>query len=63
MRLAGTADMAVEADDLVGGGHDHVQIMADHQDAAAALITNGLDEFVERQLACVVHTGDGLVQH
>src|SRR3546814_9724771 len=36
VRTAGTADMAVHAQHPVGRRHHHVQVVADHQDAAAA---------------------------
>ncbi len=36
-------DMAVEADDAIACAHDHMQIVADHQDGAAELLTHVLD--------------------
>ena len=40
------ADMTIQADDLVSGCHDDVQIMGDEQDAAAGFIPNGRDQFI-----------------
>ena len=38
--------MPVEADDLVGFGHDHVKVVGNHQDPALQIITNRSDELV-----------------
>src|SRR5262245_36093430 len=45
------ADMAVEADDAVAFRHDHMQIMAHHQDAAAVLAPDLGYELIEPGLA------------
>jgi len=45
-RRAGATDMPVEADDLVGFGHDHVKVVGNHQDPAVKIITNRSDELV-----------------
>ena len=34
------ADMPVEADDMVALGHDHVKIVADHEDTAAMALAD-----------------------
>ena len=39
LRVPGTADMAIQADHLVGGAHHQVQIVGDHQHPAAITIT------------------------
>jgi hypothetical protein len=53
-RSAFAADMAVKADHPVGRRHDHMQIMADHQDSSASVLPHGLDQAVERRLAGLV---------
>src|ERR1044071_9808962 len=45
------AHMAVEADDTVAFRHDHMQIMAHHQDAAAMLAPDLGNEFIELAFA------------
>jgi len=46
-RRAGAADVSVEADDLVGFGHDHVQVVGNHQDPAVKIISDSSDELVK----------------
>ena len=60
---AAAADMAVEADDAVGGGHDQMQVVADHEDAAALLLADAVDQPEEGGLALVVDAGGRLVEH
>jgi hypothetical protein len=62
IRRAAAADMAVEADHRVGVGHHHMQIVRDHQDAAAGAIANLADEIVERHLAGEIDALYGLVE-
>ena len=53
-RGAFAADMAVEANHPVRGGHDHMQIMADHQDRGACVLPHSLDQAVEGRLTGLV---------
>ena len=50
-RGAGTADMMVEANDAVRCGHDEMQIVRDHQDAAIEAVAQTADQLVELDLA------------
>jgi hypothetical protein len=59
---ARAADVAVEAEDAVGLGHDDVQIVRDEQDADAALLAQIADEGVKIRLAGVVNAADGFVE-
>ena len=45
-RCTGAADMSVEANDLVGFSHDHMQVVGNHQDPALKIIANRSDELV-----------------
>lgn len=56
MRRAGTAHMVVEAHHAVGGGHDQMQIMADHQNAAAKPAAQLSDQIVQAGLSDHVET-------
>mgnify|MGYP001355093141 CR=1 FL=1 len=47
----GATDMMVQTNNPVRGGHDHVQIMGDQQDAAALAVPDVGDQVVERHLA------------
>ena len=62
-RRALAADMAVQADHPVGGRHHHVQVVADHQHAAAELLAQLLDQPVEARLAGLVEPLRRLVEH
>ena len=46
-RRTGATDMPVEADDLVGFGHDHVKVVGNHQDPALKVIPNGPNELIQ----------------
>src|SRR5690606_26074163 len=46
-RMPRATHMAVEADDLVGGAHDQVQIVGYHQYAAAEAVAQSADQAVE----------------
>src|SRR3954454_9037369 len=61
-RRAAAADVAVEADDAVGGGHDEVEVVADQENAAAARAADTGDEVVELGLAAAVDALDRLVE-
>ena len=61
--LARAAHMAIEAYNVVGCSHHHMQIVGNHQHTAAALIPDALDQRVERQLARVIDARHRLVQH
>ena len=57
------AHMAVEADDAVAFGHDHVEIVAHHQDAAAMAAADPGDQFIELRLADEIDGLHRLVKH
>jgi hypothetical protein len=61
-RGAFAADMAIEADHPVGGGHHHMQIMADHQDRGAGVLPHSLNQAVEGCLAGLVEALGGLIK-
>ncbi len=58
----GTTNMAVQANDVIGGGHDHVQVVRNQQNAAAIYVADGFDQFVEGDLAGKIHALDRFVQ-
>ena len=60
--LARTADVAIQADHLIGRAHDQVQVMADQEHAAAALLADALDQRVQLELAVEVDPLHGLVE-
>ena len=55
-RLSFTADVAVEAEHSIGGGHYQVQIVRHHENAASALFFQPSDQSVEFRLSEVVHS-------
>src|SRR6266851_307500 len=61
--MPAAADMVVEADHAVGGGHHQMQIVRDQQHAAAARVADAADEREELGLAGDVDALDRLVQH
>ncbi len=63
LRFAVTADVAVEADHLVGAGHHQVQIVGNHQHGIVELGGQLADEGVELDLAVDIHPLHRLVQH
>ena len=62
-RRPGAADGAVEADDAIRGTHDEVQVVRDHEDAAAALVADARDQREELLLSREVYPLARLVQH
>ena len=60
--VTGATHMAVQAHHLVGGGHDHVQVVADHQHAGAIVMGQLRDQVVQFRLAGHVHAAHRLVQ-
>src|SRR3990167_8074352 len=61
--VAGTADMPVEADHLVGGAHHQVQVVRDHQHAATMAVAQLGDQAVQLGLAADVDALHRLVEH
>ena len=55
LRRAFAADVAVQADHPVGGGHDDMQLVADHQHRTVQVAPDAVDQLIE---AC----GTGLVE-
>ena len=62
-RLPLAANMAVEADHPVRGGHDHVQFMADHQHRAAEFGPYGCDLLVKGGRAGLIKALGGFIQN
>ena len=63
MRRAATTDMAIQADDRVGFGHHHMQVMGDQQNAATRRIANGADQVVKRDFTGKIDTLHRLIQN
>ena len=51
LRLSMTANMMIQADDLIGSRHHQVQIMRDHQHTTVTFATNISNELVELSLS------------
>ena len=47
LRRTCAADVAVDADDVIGCGHHHVKVVRDHQNAAAPLRADIADQIVK----------------
>ena len=60
--FARTADVPIETDHLIGRAHDQVQIVADQEHAAAALLADAVDQRVQLELAVEVDPLYGLVE-
>jgi len=61
--VAGAADMAIQANDLVGGAHHQVQIVGNHQHTAAVTVSQAGDQAIEFSLAGHVHALYRFVEH
>ena len=55
--------MSVQAENPVGGGHHHVQVMGDQENAAMQFVANAADQVIKRDLAGKVDALDRLVEH
>ncbi len=62
VRRAVATDMPVQAHHRVGRRHHHVQVVGNHQDAAAQCVADIRDQLVERDLAAKVHALHRLVE-
>src|SRR3990167_6935978 len=62
-RMAGTADVTVEADHLISGAHHQVQVVGHHQHAAAMTVTQLGDQAVHLGLAGHIDALYRLIQH
>ena len=62
-RIPAAADVLVQADNLVGGGHDQMQIMGDHDHTAVQFVPQATDQLIERGLAIDVHALGRFVQN
>ena len=62
LRRAGTTDMAIQAHNLVRGGHYNVEIVRHHQYATAGLITHFGDQLIECNLTGKIDTLDRFIQ-
>jgi len=61
--MAGTADVTIEADHLIGGAHDQMQIVGNHQHAATVTITQTGDKAIEFGLPGYVDALHRLIKH
>ena len=62
-RRAFATDMVVQADHPVTGRHDHMQIVADHQDASPGFAADLFDQPVECGFARLVQPLGRFIQH
>src|SRR3990167_9107510 len=62
-RMAGTADVTVEADHLISGAHRQVQVVGDHQHTATMAIARLGDQTVQLSLAGNIDALYRLIQH
>ena len=56
-------NMAIEADYPVTFGHYHMQIMADHENAATTRFSNAGNQFIKFKLTCKIHGLHRFVQN
>ena len=63
LRVPRAAHMAIQADHLVGGAHHQVQVVRDHQYAAAMAVAQLSDQAVQLGLAGDVDALHRLIQH
>ncbi|MNG27751.1 hypothetical protein D3C84_1129160 [compost metagenome] len=61
--MAGAADVAIQADHLVGGAHHQVQIVRNHQHAATVTVTQAGDQAIEFGLASHVYALYRFIEH
>ena len=61
--MSRAADVLVEAHYAVGERHDEVEVVRDHDDAAASVVPDLRDQAVEFGLSVDVHVLDGLVEN
>ena len=61
--MAGTADVTVEADHLIGGAHHQMQIVGNHQHAAAVTVTQTGDQAVQLGLTGHVYALHRFIKH
>ena len=62
-RVAGAANMMIEADNCVGGRHHHVEVVRYQQHAATITITQHRDQAIELGLAGDIDTGQRLIEY
>ena len=61
--MPGTAHMAIQTHHLVSGGHDQMQFMRHHQDAATALSAQVADQIVQLVLAGQIYALNRFIEH
>jgi len=61
--LARAAHVLVDAHDAIGGGHDEMQVVGDHQNPAVPRGADLGDQAVELELTAHVDARDGLIQN
>ncbi len=61
-RRALAADMAVHTNHAIRGAHHHMEIVADHENGRACVISDLLDQAVESGFAWLVQALGGFVQ-
>ena len=57
------ADMPIQADHAIGGAHDYMEIMADHQDRAAGPVANTFDQPIKCRFARLVQPLGRLIKN
>src|SRR5690554_1486378 len=62
-RVAAATHVLVQADDLVGGRHDQVQVVGNHDHAAIELIPQLADQVIQGRLAVDIDALGGFIQH
>jgi len=63
MRMSGTADMMIQANDMVGRRHYEMKIMRDHEDAGSMLFTDIGYQVIQHGLSGNVDALRGFVKH
>ena len=62
-RRSPATDMAIETYNRICRCHHHMQIVRNHQDAAAGLVPDLADQLIERRLSGEIHALDWLIQN
>ena len=58
-----TADVVVEAHDLICRGHDQMQVVGNHQHPAMVAVADFIDQLVKLGLPGDIHALSRLIQH
>jgi hypothetical protein len=63
LRVARAAHVPIQANHLIGGAHHQMQVVGNHQDAAAVTITQSGYQAIQFGLACHVNALYRLIEH